>query len=211
MSVTDASAPTRFEPGEPDLAFFGRVVAGQCHELTNVSNVANELCGLQQDLLSGAGVPQPDALARVADLASRIQAQLQRGQAIVRHVHRLAHSVGAAGQPFDAREVVERAAFMAEREARLRETALEVTVPDAAVTLDGAPFRLQQAIHLGIELLLQGSAPGRRVIVALTASPESARVTLERADPVPSDDAAAGRLVLEFPRQPARGEVTDAA
>jgi len=36
------------------LAFYGKVVAGQSHEVTNVLNIINELTGLQQDLLMAA-------------------------------------------------------------------------------------------------------------------------------------------------------------
>jgi hypothetical protein len=224
--------------GETGLVFLGRVVAGQCHDLANVFSVINELCGLEQDLLPQARGGQPDLLARLADLTGRVQAQLARGQAIVRHVHRLARDVGAAGQAFDAREVVERAVFLAARASRLRQAVLEISVPAEALALESDPFCLQQAIHLGIELLLEGAALGRRVRVELTATPEGARVALESAAPGPWDHAtdtrlaaiaavlrAAGgelheiprravidRLALSFPRRvPAREEVTDAA
>jgi hypothetical protein len=236
--VADAGAPSEHVPGDPGLVFLGRVVAGQCHELTNAFNVANELCGLHEDLLPRARAADADALARLADLARRIQTQLARGQAIVRHVHRLAHDVGAAGHPFDAREVVERAGCMAAREVHLRQASLEVAVPPEAVVLESDPFRLQQAIHQGIELLLEGDAAGRRVTVVLTPVPEGARVALESASPVPWDHAvdtrlaaigavlqAAGGELREMPRHAAidrlallvprrattRGEVTNAA
>jgi len=236
--MADVSAPNDGGPGEPGLEFLARVVAGQCHELTNVCNVMTELCGLHDDLLPRVGAGEPAALAKLGDLPRRLQAQLVRGLAIIANVRRLARGVGAAGQAFDAGEVVAGAVFLAAREARLRQTSVVANVPEEPVALEGDPFRLQQAIHLGVELLLVGAAPDGRITVALEPDPAGIRVTLEGKDPVPRAAAAAARLavlgavlqaaagevretpshavparlVLWFPRRPAaRGEVIDAA
>jgi hypothetical protein len=235
--MTDASAPRDGGPGEPGLEFLARVVAGQCHELTNVCNVMTELCGLQDDLLPRVKAGEPAALAKLGDFPRRLQAQLLRCLAILANVRRLAHDVDASGQAFDAREVVARAVFLAARAARLRQTSLVAKVPEEPVALESDPFCLQHAIHLGVELLLGGAAPDGRITVALEPDPAGVRVALEGADPVPRDAAAAAclaalgavlqaaagevremphrapaRLVLWFPRRPAAPvEVTDAA
>ena len=41
------------------LAFFGTVIAGQSHEVTNVLNIVHELAGLQRDLLQGTESGRP--------------------------------------------------------------------------------------------------------------------------------------------------------
>jgi hypothetical protein len=95
----------------------------------------------------------------------------------------------------DARDVVERAVFLASRQARLRQTELEAFLPKGEVRLvDCNPLRLQQAIHAGIEQLLEGIPEGRRITASLTLDPGGAVVTLESAHPFLCDDAAAVRL-----------------
>ncbi|MGB9206050.1 MAG: hypothetical protein WCB94_18985 [Terriglobales bacterium] len=111
----------------------------------------------------------------------------------------------------DARDIVERAVFLAARQARLRQTELQVVLPQAGVPLvDYNPFRLQHAIHEGIELLLEGAAQGRRITASLTPGPFGAEVTLESGDPLVCNEAAAGRLAeLTALVQAAGGEVRE--
>jgi len=106
---------------------------------------------------------------------------------------------------------VERAVFLAARQARLRQTELQAVLPQTAVPLaDYSPFRLQQGIHEGIELLLEGVAPGRRITASLTPDPLGAVVTLESGDPLLRNEAAAGRLAeLTALVQAAGGEVRE--
>ena len=72
----------------------------------------------------------------------------------------------------DPREIVERAVFFAARQARLRKAELRVLVPEGDIrSVNCSPFRLQQAIHAGIELLLEGIAEGGCIAISLTLDP----------------------------------------
>jgi hypothetical protein len=196
---------------ERELRYFGRVLAGQCHELVNTLNIAHELCGLQEDTLPRALKGEVGAVEKLGTLAHRTQTQIARCHAILRVLSRFAHSVDELEGACDARELVERAVFLAARQARLRQTELQVVLPQAGVpVLDCSPFRLQQAIHEGIELLLEGVAEGRRIMASLTPDPLGAVITLESADRLLCNEAAVERLAEVTARvQAAGGEVRE--
>jgi hypothetical protein len=196
---------------ERELRYFGRVLAGQCHELVNALNIAHELCGLHEDTLPRALEGQVGAVEKLGSLARRMQIQIARCHAILRVLSRFAHSVDELEGAYDAREIVERAVFLAARQARLRQTELQTVLPQGGVPLvDHNPFRLQQAIHEGIELLLEGAAQGRRITASLTPDPFGAVVTLESGDPLLCNEAAVGRLAeLTALVQAAGGEVRE--
>jgi len=198
-------------PCEQELRYFGRVLAGQCHELANALNIAHELCGLHEDTLPRVCDGHTGALEKLGSLAQRIETQIARCNAIVRGLGRFAQSVEEPMVECDARDIVERAVFFAVRQARLRQTELRAILPEGDVRLVYCnPFRLQQAIHAGIELLLEGIAEGRRIAASLTLDPAGAVVTLESADPLPCDPAAAGQLAeVAALLHAAGGEVRD--
>jgi signal transduction histidine kinase len=196
---------------EQELLYFGRVLAGQCHELVNALNVAHELCGLHEDILPSARESRAGAVEKLGSLARRIQTQVARCHAILRVLSRFAHSVDEPRMECDAREILERAVFLAARQARLRQTELQAVLPKGDVlVVECNPFRLQQAIHAGIEQLLEGIAEGGRITVSLTPDAAGAVVTLDGAVPLPCDDVAAGRLAqVTALVQAAGGEVRE--
>ena len=134
-------------------------------------------------------------MEKLGGIAGRIQTQIARCHAMLRVLGRFAHSVDEPRVACDARDIVERAVFFASPQARLRQTGLQAVLPNGDVRLvDCSPFRLQQAIHAGIERLLEGITEGRRITVSLTPDPAGAVVTIECAGPFPCNDAAAGRF-----------------
>lgn len=168
-----------------ELRYFGRVLAGQCHELANALNIAHQLCGLHADTLPRAGAGNTGAVEKLGALAERMEKQIARSSAIVRSLSRLAHSVDEPLAECDVRDIVERAMFFAARQARLRQTELRAVLPEGDVRfVNCSPFRLQQAIHAGIELLLDGTE-GRAITAGVTFDPAGAVVTLASADPLP--------------------------
>jgi hypothetical protein len=189
--VSDAGESRLCEEG---LVFFGRVMAGQCHELVNVFNIVNELAGLQEDTLDRVRRGDPGSLEKLGELVGRIQAQVKRGQTIIRNMHQFAHSVDAPWVVFDAREVIGRVVFFATRQTRLREAELLASLPDAGVALESNPFWLQQAVYMAIELLLGGSTERGRIAVTLSSKPDGAAIVLVGADPVPRGTETAARL-----------------
>ncbi len=168
------------------LRFFGRIGAGLSHELSNVLNIINELAGLQQDI---AGAATDDArgaqAARIADLAGRIRAQIERAEGLNRHLHAFAHTIDSAAAAFELADLLDLLEALAARAARLGQVELRVHRPATPIALQGDPFALLLALYAMIELGLAAAASERRL--SLDAEPASggARVTLQSADPLP--------------------------
>ena len=193
--MTMAVTPDEDRMCEQGLRYFGRVLAGQCHELVNALNIAHELCGLHEDTLPRATEGRPGAVEKLGGMARRIETQIGRCHAILRALGRFAHSVDEPRAECDAREIVERAVFFAARQARLRQTQLQAVLPEGDIApVECSPFLLQQAIHVGIERLLGGVAEVRNITASLAPDPEGAVIALESADPFPGDRAAGGEL-----------------
>ena len=180
---------------QPQLLYFGRILAGQCHELVNALNIAHELCGLHEDTLPRATQGQTGAVDKLGSLARRIDTQVARCTAIVRHLGRFAHAVDQPMEVCDPREIIQRALFFATRQARLRNTELRAVLPEGDLpSVYCSPFCLQQAIHAGIDLLLQGIAENRQITARLTPDPAGVLVNLESTESLPCSGEAAETL-----------------
>ncbi len=182
------------------VLFFGDVIAGLSHELSNVLNIINEMAGLQQDILAGAQPKSADAADRLSEIAGRIKAQVERGEAFNQSLHSLAHSVDDANIAFDLGDTLELAGSLAARRARLARVELVVHRPESPVTLEGDPFVLLLTIFGSIGAAVGAADSKRRVEVSAAPHDNGAQVFITSADPLPpgvADKVAAleiGRL-----------------
>jgi hypothetical protein len=186
--AVDYSRPLRESLRREGLAYFGRTVAGQSHELTNVLNVINELAGLQLDLLQAAARGSAVRLERLAEIAGKIQHQVERGESIVRCVNRFAHSVDLELAFVEPRELLSSVAALAERPARLARTELVADFPADCAALENDPFRLQHAVATLVDLALLASSVRRQVTVRYRLSSDGAEVEVVSADPLAEPD-----------------------
>lgn len=176
---------------ERGLQFLGGQTAAQCHEVTNVFNIINEMVGLMGDLLWGAqnkGTPlDPEKLVKLAD---KVAAQIQRGNKIVRAINQFAHSADTPRAVFDLQAMLEQIAFIARRPATLAETTLETEFPEQSLSLENSPLGFQQAIFTAFQMALTASAERRRITLGYTLIESGARIE------VVSDDALTDRDAL---------------
>ena len=196
---------------EQDLLYFSRVLAAQCHELANALNIAHQLCGLHEDTLAQTGEANA-AMGKLGGMVQRIDAQINRGTAILRNLSRFAHSVDEPMAACDLRDTLERAVFFAARQARLHRIELQAALPEGDVpVVHAGPFRLQQLIHCAIEVLLEGIPEGGRINAGLTFDSAGARIALEIANPPAHHIAGAERLAeIAAWARAAGGELLDA-
>jgi C4-dicarboxylate-specific signal transduction histidine kinase len=188
MAKGEAERP----PAREGVLYFGRVAAGLSHELSNVLNIINELAGLQRDIAAAAVEGGGDArFARLADLAQRIKAQVTRGEAINRGLHRFAHSVDDADKSFDLGELLGLLAFLEERPARLARVALEVHAPEHGLALCGDPFSLLLALHACVGAALRACTEDGRVEVRAEAGDGEARIRVTATGSLPTEGADA--------------------
>jgi signal transduction histidine kinase len=208
-------APKAPDPVFAALDFFGRILAGQTHELTNVLNIIHELTGLQGDLLAAGALTPPPDVNKLQQITGRIRQQLQRGDELVRSLNRFAHSVDRPVMNFDLREALEQVAALAQRAARLAKVSLDQDYPARSMSLETSLFRFQHAVFMGIELALAAASRQRRIVVGYRLRDAGAEVTVVSGDPLPTGPAATetrallGQLVHELGGQVAAESAGD--
>lgn len=178
------------------LAFFGRMTAGQSHEVTNVLNIINELAGLQLDLLGAAVAGRTPDLSRLAEIADRIQAQVARGGTIIRNVNRFAHSVDLPTAVFELGDVLERVVFLTQRYATLGRVTLDLKRPEEAFAVESNPFCIQQAVFCCLEIAITAASEHRRVMVTYRVGDRQVEIEISAADPMDRATIPAERLEL---------------
>lgn len=132
------------------LPFFGTVVAAQCHEVVNVLNTVNEVAGLIDDL-AAAGA---DDRARVQVLAQKIQAQVQRGQGLVRNISRFAHTTDTSHAVVDVVELLRSAVDLVERPVRLARSSLTLELPERPAVIETCPFLVVRLVFSAVDACL---------------------------------------------------------
>lgn len=175
---------SRGTPEREGVLFFGAMGAGLSHELSNIFNIINELAGLQQDIVAGAAQGGSAGLARVADLAARIRAQVGRGEQINRSLHRLSHSIDDTDVEFDLGETMTLFGSLAARAARLAEVGLDIRPPETPVACHGGPFSLLLALHACVRVALAGASSQRRIEMWVEHGPDGVRVIVNSADAI---------------------------
>ncbi len=148
-----------------DLTFFGSVMAGQCHEVTNVLNIIHELAGLGEDLIAGADGGRPLDVERIRQVVGKIRDQALRGETMIRTMNRFAHSVDHPVTLFDLKEALEQIAWLAQRPARLRKITLESDFPAGSALLETNPFFLEEAVFTGLKMAFDAASEKQRVAV----------------------------------------------
>jgi len=127
-----------FQTSDKHISFFGAIIAGQSHELTNVFNIINELAGLQLDLLRAEEQGLPVNLARLQEVAGRIQHQVQRGETITRNINRFAHSVDDEQATVEVAELLEFVVELYARKAAMANATLSVVRADTWPSLSAS-------------------------------------------------------------------------
>jgi C4-dicarboxylate-specific signal transduction histidine kinase len=169
------------------LMFFGRITAGQSHEVTNVLNVINELAGLQGDILETANQGGNPDLEKLKAVTQKIRLQVQRGESIVRSINRFAHSVDSPVAVFDLKEALEQIVHLAQRHAHLGRTVLELKSPRKSIPIETSPFGFRQAVFTCIEMAVAASSEERRVTVSYQVLDREVEIAITSADPIPSE------------------------
>jgi signal transduction histidine kinase len=179
---------------DDSIAFFGTIIAGQSHEVTNVLNIISELAGLQLDLLQAEAQGLAVNLPRLREVTTRIQHQVHRGESIIRNINGFAHSVDLPVAVFDLKEVLERVLFLAQRSARLVQVELVSDLPQEPIVLESNPFCVLQAVFTSIELALGCAADIRRVELGCVVREDGAEIRVTSADRLTTDEKTDERL-----------------
>jgi signal transduction histidine kinase len=189
--------------------FFARVVAGATHELTNVLNIVGELAGLQEDMLREAAGGEAVDPGRLAELAHKVRDQTARGQTMLRHLNRFAHTADHPVTAYDVGDVLESLIALAHRFARLERARLELRPPLESIEISGSPFGLALTVFECLRNALDAADETRTIRVVVDAAPGGAEVVVESADPIPPmTSEARARLERAVSECPGRLEHT---
>lgn len=159
------STPRPPDPQRDGRLFFGRVTAGQTHEITNVLNIISEYAGLLDDLTTAAEQGRVSDPARFHELARKIRAQVDRGEQLCQGLNRFAHSVDVSTGMLDADDLLERLVAITERPVRLGRARLDVVPPAAPVAIEAPLFDVLRLMYECVELAIQAGG-GRRHLEA---------------------------------------------
>ncbi len=150
------------------LAFMGKVVAAQTHEVTNAFSVINEMAGLQQDILQDAARGEPLDLLELERVSGKIREHVRRGDAVVRSINWIAHSADRLSAAFAVNEALERAVAAAEHWMRRRRARFALSLPEEGARLETRPFFFVYAVLLAADIVTPPAAGDQEISVSYT-------------------------------------------
>ncbi|MDA8404228.1 MAG: hypothetical protein M0Z56_08560 [Desulfobacteraceae bacterium] len=175
--------------GDAGLTFFSKISASITHEIKNSLAVMNESAGYLEDvtLMTRKGVPlDPD---RLAALASTLLKQVQRSNAILKNMNRLAHSLDEDSRQTDLNEMVELMAHLSERTVVTKGFRLAVTVPDQPPVVFTHPFFLQNLIWLMVNFAMTVCGENKTIMMETAKTPTGAEIRFSGLDRLTDESA----------------------
>lgn len=157
-----------------EVALMGRMTAGMTHELKNVLAIIKECSGLLQDILrlsKGDAVPRREQIEK---MATRIEAQVARGNEQLASLNWLAHSVSDRSTTVGINELSSEIVKLMQRFARLKQVELAVEQSDPDVTLHTDLRQLLVLLVACLEYCLNREAPKGRVVLRAGGTGEEA-------------------------------------
>ncbi|UCD94852.1 MAG: HAMP domain-containing histidine kinase [Candidatus Zixiibacteriota bacterium] len=166
---------------EEGLAFFGAITASVTHELNNVTAVINELTGLLDDILYGAGQGMPIDAEKLRSLQERLSKQVDRGRTIIKRLNKYAHTTDKAVVEYDLKAVLGNLTDICRRFADMKKVRLEGRFPPDPVNVSGNPFAMQHAVYLCIRYALENAAVDN--VIGVNASRDESGIRVEITGP----------------------------
>jgi len=153
-----------------EAAMIGRLIAGITHETKNVLAIIKESSGLLQDILrlkKRKDVPNAEQIEKVA---SRIKAQVARGNEQLAALNWLAHSMSDRSSSVGVNELSSGAFNLMQRLARLKQVEFELQPTDDDATIDADVVRLFFVLATCIEYCLEKEPAKGRIVLRPKAS-----------------------------------------
>ena len=157
-----------------EVALIGRLIAGMTHETKNVLAIIKESSGLLQDILhlkKRKAVPDAEQIEKVA---SRIKAQVARGNEQLAALNWLAHSMSDRSSSVGVDELSSGVVNLMQRLARLKQVELELQPADRDETVEADVVGLFFVVATCLEYCLNRESPKGRVVLRPEGSREEA-------------------------------------
>ena len=157
-----------------EVALIGRMVAGMTHETKNILAIIKESSGLLQDILRLKKHNEALNAGQIEKVASRIQAQVARGNEQLAALNWLAHSMSDRSSSVGVNELSSGVINLMQRLARLKQVELELLPADRDATVEADVVGLFFVVVTCIEYCLDREAPKGRVVLRPEAFGEEA-------------------------------------
>ncbi len=148
---------------DQETAFIGKITAGVSHEFMNVLATIRETSGLMEDLLALSRETSFPHREKFTKILTTIKKQVSRGMEISDRLNRFAHSMDESDARVDINELLNQAAFLMQRSAKLKQIRLTVNPSESTLDISIDPFRLQLILVACLEYCFDRTASGEIV------------------------------------------------
>jgi hypothetical protein len=187
------------------LTYFGRTTASISHELKNALAIIKENAGLIGDYLLMAEKGVAIEPARFKTVAGRIEDQITRADGIIKNLNRFAHSVDDPVKAIDLNDTAALLGALSQREAAMRQVALQIVPESTPVIVTTAPYLLLTLLGRCLSVCLQYMGSGRALTVRVTRGAAPGCIVFESLDAAPLAGGGLGFSdPLSTPRRPAQ-------
>jgi hypothetical protein len=178
------------------LAFLGRIVAIQSHEVTNAFSVINEIAGLQWDILQDTAKGEPVDLLELETTCEKIRAHVRRGQDTIKSINWIAHSVDEVTATIDINLALKKTTQVAEHWMRRRRAHFVLELPSSSEQVETRPFFFAYAVLLGMDLVAPESVGEQTITVACTKADGGVALAIEGSvEPTSTSTAKQGNKI----------------
>ena len=172
---------------DEELRYFGQVGASISHDINNILAIIGELNGLMSDLITlenrNNKITKYDKLISIV---SRIDDQLKRGAGFAKQLNAFSHVVDHPEGCWNSAEVLQTAATLADRTARLKNVTLKLVTADNLPEIKGNLLDLQHIVFRAIQAAVQTTP--KTSCLLINASPSENGLAVHFDAPLPRDD-----------------------
>jgi C4-dicarboxylate-specific signal transduction histidine kinase len=148
---------------ETGLQFFGKMTASISHEIKNVLAIINENAGLLEDLALMANRGAAIETQRLENMSRVVKKQVDRADAIMKNMNRLAHSIDESIKTIDLNDLLELLVALSGRFASTRGVAVQPKLNEGPLRLKTSPFFLMNLLWLCLDFAMDAAGEDKMV------------------------------------------------
>ncbi len=155
-----------------------------------------EMSGLMSDYMCAARKGRSLDSDKIETINNKIMQSARRGENIIKHFNRFAHSADDPVKVIDLGELLDNLVVLSRRFASRKEIELETRFPQVPVCLNTDPFSLQHSVFICIEAAVSAAGEHETITVALEKDDSVCRITVRSGAPFPATDEVKERIPL---------------
>ena len=184
---------------EIGFQFFGKITASISHEIKNVLAIINENAGLLEDLALLANSGAAIETQRLEKMSRVVKKQVDRADAIMKNMNRLAHSVDESIKTIDLNDLLELLVALSGRFASTRGVAVQPKLNEGPLRLKTSPFFLMNLLWLCLDFAMDAAGEDKMVELVTQNTDAGIQVFFKGLG------GLAGAPLKPFPAEPEKG------